>query len=119
MTGKLRPWLIIQNNEFLHSGQTVTVCMVTTGSFNSNFRLPVMPSEVNGLDAPSQIMVDKVMTLRRSAIRQVIGDLEAVTMRSVEEALRLAGETHGKDFSLAYIEQPKAPVHQGLLTGAN
>ena len=52
-------------------------------------RLTVHPSPDNGLDRPSQVMVDKIMTVSREKVRDVIGRLEDKSMVEVNRALAL------------------------------
>jgi mRNA interferase MazF len=52
-------------------------------------RLPVEPSAATGLRAPSQIMLDKTVTVSRERIGGVIGRVDADTMLAVERALAL------------------------------
>ncbi|WP_255696156.1 type II toxin-antitoxin system PemK/MazF family toxin [Shinella sp. NM-101] len=52
-------------------------------------RIPVEPSAGNGLGKPSQVMVDKAMTIRRDKIGKVTGTLDTETMASVTRSLAL------------------------------
>ena len=53
------------------------------------FRVTVEPSRRNGLRSVSQIMVDKVTTVRRQRLSQTIGRLEEDAMLRVSRALAL------------------------------
>jgi mRNA interferase MazF len=53
------------------------------------FRITVRPSEENGLQAPSQIMVDKVMAIRREKVPSRIGTVGEETMLRVNRSLML------------------------------
>ena len=44
------------------------------------FRLEVTPSPENSLEKDCQIMVDKITTIRRDKVRQVIGRLDDDTI---------------------------------------
>lgn len=87
-TGKPRPWLVIQSNAFvkLHS---VTLCMLTSTLVEGipMLRIDVQPSDENGLDRPSQVQIDKIVTVPRDAIDQYVGRLEDHHMRQVEDAV--------------------------------
>jgi mRNA interferase MazF len=52
-------------------------------------RLTVEPSPANGLRSLSQLMIDKVTTVSRSRIAQVIGRLEDDLLLRVSRALAL------------------------------
>jgi mRNA interferase MazF len=52
-------------------------------------RLTVEPSLENGLRAISQIMIDKVMTVRIEKIGRAFGQLDDTTMLEVNRALAL------------------------------
>jgi mRNA interferase MazF len=63
--GKLRPAVILQDDRF-DMTRSVTVCGLTTNTTDAPlFRLPVTPSEANGLRAECRLMVDKTTTVRR------------------------------------------------------
>lgn len=85
--GKPRPALIIQSDLF-DQAPTVTVLLVS-GTLQDAplLRLAIEPDPENGLRKPSQIMVDKVMTLRRDKIGVPFGRLDAETMVSVNRLL--------------------------------
>ncbi|MCY3569044.1 MAG: type II toxin-antitoxin system PemK/MazF family toxin, partial [Chloroflexi bacterium] len=40
-------------------------------------RVPIRPTLKNGLERPSWLMVDKIQTVRRSRLKQRIGEAEA------------------------------------------
>ena len=85
--GKPRPALVIQSDLFAEAA-TVTVLLVSgTPQDAPLLRVPVLPDDANGLRKPSQIMVDKVMTIRRDKIGETIGRLDAETMASVTRSL--------------------------------
>lgn len=51
------------------------------------FRLGVFPDDRNGLEKPSQITVDKILTVPREKVGRVIGRLDDRTMVEVNRAL--------------------------------
>jgi mRNA interferase MazF len=74
-TGKPRPVLIVQDDRF-DATASVTVCPFTTSPVEAPLlRLPIDSSSENGLDQPSQIMVDKVTTVPRSSLGDRLGKL--------------------------------------------
>jgi mRNA interferase MazF len=85
--GKPRPALIIQSDLF-DQIPTVTVLLISgTPQDTPLLRLSVEPDDENGLRKPSQIMVDKVMTMRRDKVGAAFGKLNAETMVSVNRLL--------------------------------
>jgi mRNA interferase MazF len=67
--------LIVQDDRFKATA-SVTVCPFTTSPVEAPLlRLPIDPSEENGLDQSSQIMVDKVTTVPRSSLGDRLGKL--------------------------------------------
>lgn len=74
-TGKPRSVLIVQDDRF-DATASVTVCPFTTSPIEAPLlRLPIGPSGENGLDQPSQLMVDKVTTVPRSSLGERLGKL--------------------------------------------
>jgi len=51
------------------------------------FRLLVEPDQINGLDGPSRIMVDKVTTVRRSRLGTKVGALDDAGVLRLNRAL--------------------------------
>ncbi|WCT72335.1 type II toxin-antitoxin system PemK/MazF family toxin [Sphingomonas naphthae] len=84
--GKPRPALIIQSDQF-ETG-TITVLLVTSTLLDAPLLRPsIQPSPENGLRKPSQVMIDKPMSIRRDRIGDVFGRLDAETMLAVTRAL--------------------------------
>lgn len=88
--GKPRPALVVQSDLFNAEHASLTLCPVT-GMLRAAplFRLDVMPSTHNGLKKKSQVVVDKMASVKRERIRQVIGRFSDHEMRNVDAALRL------------------------------
>ena len=63
---------------------SVTVCLLTTHDAN---RIPVVASQVNGLDKRSRLMVDKVTTIERRRLKERIGIASGDTMEEFYLAL--------------------------------
>jgi mRNA interferase MazF len=88
--GKPRPAVVVQADLFNETHASVTVAPVTSTLVNAPlFRLAVEPSPRNGLRALSQVMIDKLTTVRRERIGATIGDLEPETLTRVNRALAL------------------------------
>lgn len=88
-TSKPRPGVIVQHPATLSASASITLCGLTTHRVPPNeARVVVMPSEENGLHEVSFVMVDKIASINRTRIRSVIGTLDDMTMRQVDQALR-------------------------------
>lgn len=85
--GKPRPALVIQADLFgEHS--SVTVLPVTSTLFAAPLlRVTVKPGAENGLRKPSQVMVDKAMTVMRAKVGPSIGRLDSRTLLEVDRRL--------------------------------
>jgi mRNA interferase MazF len=85
--GKSRPALVIQADQFsLHSSATVlpiTSIMVAAPLL----RVTVQPSAENGLQKPSQVMVDKAMTVKREKIGSKLGRIDQAVLVEVDRCL--------------------------------
>ncbi len=87
--GKPRPALIMQADAFRQHA-TVTVLPVTgTLVAAPLLRITVQPNVANGLQKPSQVMVDKAMTVKRDKLGPAFGHLDAEGMLEVERCLAL------------------------------
>ncbi|MDN5850504.1 MAG: type II toxin-antitoxin system PemK/MazF family toxin [Nitrococcus sp.] len=85
--GKPRPALAIQADQF-NEHTSVTVLPLTNILFEAPLlRVTLQPNEVNALEKPSQIMIDKTMTVRRDRIGRVFGHINAITLIEVERCL--------------------------------
>jgi mRNA interferase MazF len=67
--------VIVQDDRF-ESTASVTVCPFTTNPVEAPLaRTPIEPSALNGLDRPSRVMVDKVITIPRVSLQYHLGHL--------------------------------------------
>lgn len=88
-TGKPRPALVVQSDLFNPTHQSVTICPITSDCVDAPlFRIPLPPGERTGLRTASQIMVDKIVSVPRSAISAEIGRCDIAELEAAEEALR-------------------------------
>ena len=81
------PALIVQADLFAETGTLTVLLLSTTSTDAPLLRPPVQPSALNGLRKPSQVMVDKAMSVRRDRIGAVFGRLEADVLVEVSRAL--------------------------------
>ncbi|HQT65531.1 MAG: growth inhibitor PemK [Acidocella sp. 21-58-7] len=85
--GKPRPALVIQADQFEHTG-TITVLLVSGTLVDAPLiRLTVHPTPANGLRKPSQVMVDKAMSVKRDRLGPAFGRLDDEAMLSVTRSL--------------------------------
>jgi len=80
--------LILQADLFLEQHLTITVLPFTSELVPAPVcRILVEPSPANGLREISQIMIDKVISIRRDRIAKPVGHLDDDTMLRVSRAL--------------------------------
>jgi mRNA interferase MazF len=93
--GKPRPALVIQGDPFSEIG-TVAVLLLSGTLIDAPLLRPtIQPTSENGLRKPSQIMIDKIVAVRREKLGPAFGRLEeeallSVTRRSLAVFLGLA-----------------------------
>ena len=88
--GKPRTAVVVQSDLFNPTHASIVVCPITSLGIDAPlFRLSIVPSTANGIRTESQVMIDKVMALKRERIRRRVGRLPAVEMQAIEQALRL------------------------------
>lgn len=85
--GKPRPALVIQADPF-DEHATVTVLPVTSTLLEAPLlRITVQPNAGTGLHKPSQVMVDKAMTVKRDKVRPAFGRIDVGSLVEVERCL--------------------------------
>lgn len=85
--GKPRPALVIQADQF-GDLPSVTVLLLSSHLRETPLiRVTIEPSESNGLQAISQIMIDKSVTISREKIGYSIGKLDQRKMLEVDRLL--------------------------------
>lgn len=85
--GKPRPALVIQADQFEDTG-TVTVLLVSGTLVDAPLIRPtVRPTPENRLRKPSQVMIDKAMSVKRDKIGPSFGRLDDETMLSITRSL--------------------------------
>ena len=85
--GKPRPALVIQADQFSDHTST-TVLPITSALVTAPlFRVTVQPSAENGLQKPSQVMVDKAITVRRDKVGLAFGRIDSDALHELERCL--------------------------------
>ena len=88
--GKVRPAVVVQADAFNENPTSVTVCLLTGERVDAPlFRLDVPADTETGLDKPSQIMADKLITVPVARIKEPIGKIPARTLSTLDDSLRL------------------------------
>jgi mRNA interferase MazF len=85
--GKPRPAVVIQSDQF-GEHPTVTVLPVTGTLVDAPLlRIKLQPTSTNGLEKPSQVMIDKAVTLRRDKLGATFGRVDKHSMLEIERCL--------------------------------
>jgi mRNA interferase MazF len=85
--GKQRPALVIQS-DFLTETDSVLVCLLTTTlRATPLYRLSLAAGEATGLREPSQVMVDKIMAVRRDRCGIPVGRADDAAMMALGRLL--------------------------------
>jgi mRNA interferase MazF len=88
-TSKPRPALVVQADAFNDSHASITICPVTSDVIDAPlFRVMVPPGERTGLQSSSQVMVDKIVSVPRSAIARTVSRCDNGELELVDDALR-------------------------------
>ena len=87
--GKPRPALVVQSDQFSDLGSVVILPITSTMIDAPLLRPAIEPSSDNGLHAPSQIMLDKPMTVKADKVGPAFGRLDDAAMVSVNRSLAL------------------------------
>lgn len=84
---KPRPALVIQASQFSEHTSVTVLPITSTMVAAPLLRVTVQPGAENGLEVPSQIMVDKAMTVKRNKMGAAFGHVDADTLVQVERCL--------------------------------
>ena len=85
--GKPRSALLIQSDQF-NEHATMTVLLVSSTLVDAPLlRVTVQPSETNGLQKPSQVMIDKAMTVKRDKLGEAFGSAGDEAMLEIGRCL--------------------------------
>jgi mRNA interferase MazF len=85
--GKPRPAIILQDDAF-DATSSVTICPLTTHHVEAPLiRLPVEPSERNGLRSTSDAMIDKITTVSKKKLEYHAGKLSDEDIVRINRAI--------------------------------
>ena len=88
--GKPRPALVLQSDLLAQLTSAVTVALLTSTALDVPLiRVPVKPSERNGLRKRSYVMIDQVFSAGTRRFGQVFGHLDDADMLAANRGLAL------------------------------
>ncbi len=88
-TSKPRPAVIVQADVYNPTHASLTICPITSDCVDAPlFRVTLPPGERTGLSSVSQVMVDKIVSVPRSAVVREVGRCDALLLEMVDDALR-------------------------------
>lgn len=85
--GKPRPALIIQSDLFDATGTVAVLLLSGTPGHSPLFRMTIQPTPDNGLHKASEVMVDKIISVKREKIGPAFGRLTDDHMLSITRSL--------------------------------
>jgi mRNA interferase MazF len=85
--GKPRPVVIVQDDSF-DATDSIAICAFTTDETDAPLlRLPVQPSERNGLRTACRLTVDNITTVPKSKVRTRVGRLDDEDILRLNQAV--------------------------------
>jgi mRNA interferase MazF len=85
--GKPRPAVVLQDDRF-DATDSITICAFTTDPTEAPLiRLPVEPTEHNGLNHLRRLMVDKITTVPKAKVGSRVGRLEDQDLLRLNRAI--------------------------------
>ncbi len=88
--GKVRPAVVVQNTLFNEVRNTITMCPLTTELIEEAvFRPTIKPTEESGLKTTSQIMVDKICSIKKERLKKNVGKLTEGEKQALDESIKL------------------------------
>lgn len=87
--GKPRPALIVQADIFGETRSRTVLPLTSVAVDAPLIRVPIQPSDTNGLRAPSFVMIDKAATLPSDKLGPAFGKLDDAELVTVSRCLAL------------------------------
>ncbi len=85
----MRPAVLVQNDASLGRHPLVAVCLLTSKLQPTElYRVSIAPGGENGLDRPSQVMIDRLFAFERDRLRTRLGRMTSADMGRIDDALR-------------------------------
>lgn len=85
--GKPRPALVVQSDELTNLASVILAPLTSHLTENEQFRIHASAGAETGLRRPSQVMVDKILSVPRYRIGPRIGSVDADTLAQVDRVL--------------------------------
>ena len=86
---KRRPAVVVASDRFIPLFDRVTVCLITSHLVDAPaLRVPLAASKASGLDKPSAVMVDKLLTVSKPRLVEKMGAVGSAQLAAIENALR-------------------------------
>ena len=86
-SGKPRPFLVLRSDHFTEHSLVTLLAFTSTFTEAPLLRITVQPSAENGLQMPSQAMVDHVQSVRVQRVEQQIGQLAETDLLAITRAV--------------------------------
>ena len=88
-TGKPRPAVIVQADVYNPTHASLTLCPITSDCVDAPlFRVTLPAGERTGLTNISQVMVDKIIGVPRTAVVRQVGRCDPLHLELIDDALR-------------------------------
>ncbi|QDP96494.1 type II toxin-antitoxin system PemK/MazF family toxin [Microlunatus elymi] len=84
---KPRPALIVQDEVFDATASVTVAPLTSTLTDAPLLRIRIGPSALSGLERDSEVMIDKLTTVRRTSVANRLGRLTAEQLTEVERAM--------------------------------
>jgi mRNA interferase MazF len=85
--GKPRPAVVVQSDLMIDLESVSLAPITSTLTDRGEIRPALDPTAENGLRERSEVMIDKILPVRRSKVGAVIGSLDAQSMENVTRAI--------------------------------
>jgi len=85
--GKPRPFVVLRSDHFAEHAMVTLVAFTTTPNETPTMRVPVESSADNGLRETSLAMIDRVTSVSRERIGEVIGQLADADLTAITHAV--------------------------------
>ena len=85
--GKPRPALVIQADPFGEHATVTVLPLTSTLVAAPLLRITLSPSAENGLQKPSQVMVDKTLTIKQDKVGPAFGHVDVGALVEIERCL--------------------------------
>lgn len=88
--GKIRPAIIVQNSNLIINKETIIVCPLTTKIVENSIARPIIyPNTQTNTKQESQIMIDKLCSIKKKRIKSMIGNISQAELLTLDNALKL------------------------------